>query len=58
MEAKDFELPLEGSLSKLALLHTQHEEELPKSISYTPKSENKSEKSLQKKKETFPKKKK
>ena len=57
MEAKDFELPLEGSLSKLALLHTQQEEQ-PKSISHLQKPKNNPEKSLQKKRKSSSKKKK
>ena len=51
MEAKDFELPIEGSLSKLALLHIQHEE-LSKQIDVTAKKTKFPLKSDMKKKST------
>lgn len=50
MEAKDFELPIEGSLSKLALLHIQHEEEPSHQVEATAKNAKNPTKSLEKKK--------
>lgn len=58
MEAKDFELPIEGSLSKLALLHIQHEEELSRPVEATAKNSKGPTKSLEKKKPLRTKKKK
>ena len=58
MEAKDFQLPIEGSLSKLALLHTQHEAEPSGQITAKAKPGKTLAKSLQKKKKPEHKKKK
>ncbi len=58
MEAKDFELPIEGSLSKLTFLPTQLQEEQPKAIPKESTSPNKLPKSFQKNKKSILKKKK
>jgi hypothetical protein len=58
MEAKDFELPIEGSLSKLTFLPTQQQEEQPITVTKESTSPNKLSKSFQKNKKSISKKKK
>ncbi len=58
MEAKDFELPIEGSLSKLTFLLTQQQEEQPISVPKESTSPDKLPKSFQKNKKSILKKKK
>ena len=52
MEAKDFELPIEGSLSKLALLHIQQEAEQSRPAEPIVKTVKSPVKSYEKKKST------
>lgn len=58
MEAKDFELPIEGSMSKLTLLLNQQHEEQANAVSKESTSPNKLSKSLQKNRKAISKKKK
>jgi hypothetical protein len=58
MEAKDFELPIEGSMSKLTLLLNQQQEEQANTVSKESIPTNKLIKSFQKNKKSISKKKK
>ncbi|HPH88987.1 MAG TPA: hypothetical protein PKV76_10960, partial [Chitinophagales bacterium] len=58
MEAKDFELPIEGSLSKLTFLPTQQQEEQPIAVPKGIISKNKLLKSFPKSRKSISKKKK